>query len=129
MNARETRIPTDWIVPERNALTRKVRGVALADVQLVCGAGPYELDILIREQLSTPSLQVVGQVTLADRIFEPVSDLPLTLVKAETPEPVLDTRTDKFGEFDMLSERTAVYGLRVGDEKDAPCILLWEGEK
>ncbi len=119
--------PADWIIPDRKSHTRHERGLALSDLQLVCGVGPYELDILVREQLSAPTLQIVGQVTLGDRIYEPVADLPLVLVKANMSDTVADTRTDNFGEFNMESDRSAAYGLRLGRDEDAPCVLIWEG--
>ena len=127
MNNNTIKIPADWIIPNRVSHTRNERGIALADLQLVCGAGPYELDLLVREQLSAPSLQIVGQVTLGNRIYEPVADLPLVLVKANKAVTVTDTRTDDFGEFDMESDRNSAYGLRLGADEDAPCVLVWEG--
>ena len=124
MSKIKTGVPADWITPDRES---HERSLALADLQLVCGAGPYELDILVREQLSAPTLRIVGQVTRGDRIYEPVADLPLVLVTANLSDTVADTRTDDFGEFDMETDRNAAYALRLGRDEDAPCVLIWEG--
>ena len=38
-------------------------------------------------------------------------------------------QTEWFGEFDLASQdRRPMYGLKVGDDADAPCVLVWEGE-
>ncbi len=119
-----------WIVPQRIRPTRAAgRGEALVDLQLVCGAGPYELDVLLREQAKGGVLDIVGQVTLAESIYEPVARLRLDLVEARGSKTVACTETDTFGEFDLASEREGVFGLRLGDASDAPCVLIWEGEE
>ncbi len=124
MSKIQTGVPADWITADRESHDRSL---ALSDLQLVCGAGPYELDILVREQLSSPTLRIVGQVTRGDRIYEPVADLPLVLVRANMSDTVADTRTDDFGEFDMEADRDAAYGLRLGRDENAPCVLIWGG--
>lgn len=120
--------PSSWIVPMRIRRPRGTRGGALDDIQLICGAGPYELDILVREQDGAAQLEIVGQVTLAGRVYEPVPNLRLELIEADDEYPAYQARTDDFGEFDMAAPgRRSCYGLRVGDTRDAPCVLVWEG--
>ena len=118
-----------WIVPQRIRTSRAAaRGEALVDLQLICGAGPYELDVLLREQGNGGVLDIIGQVTRAESIYEPVSSLRLDLVEGRGSETVACTETDNFGEFDLAAEREGIFGLRLGDATDAPCILIWEGE-
>ncbi len=119
-----------WIVPQRVRPARAAgRGEALVDLQLVCGAGPYALDVLLREQAKGGVLDIVGQVTLAESIYEPVAHLRLDLVEAAGSETVACTETDNFGEFDFASKGEGIFGLRLGDASDAPCVLIWEGEE
>jgi len=119
----------DWIVPKRIAFHQGgLRGSALADVQMICTVGSYELDLLVRETDGPErSLEIVGQVTRAGRVFEPVADLPLALVEARTREDTARAETDEFGEFDVSSPCGNTYGLRLGASADAPCILVWGG--
>jgi hypothetical protein len=120
--------PSAWIVPKRIRRPRGARAGALEDIQLICGAGPYELDILVREHDGPTQLEIVGQVTLAGRVYEPVPNLRLQLIEAHGEYPVQQARTDDFGEFDLASRaKRSRYGLRVGDASDAPCVLVWEG--
>ena len=114
-----------WVVPRRVAIAG-TRG-SQADLHLICGAGPYELDILMREGGGPQQLEMVGQVTRAGRIFEPVADLTMKLIEAQRSVTVASTRTDSFGEFDLLSPHHGRYGVRLGDDADAPCVLVWEG--
>ena len=118
-----------WIVPRRISFHQGgARGAARADVQLVCGAGPYELDVLVREVgAPRPQLEIVGQVMRAGSIFEPVPDLALSLVDAGTARPLSTTETDEFGEFDLRSGLEGSYGLRLGPGDGAPCVLVWGG--
>lgn len=114
-----------WIVPRRVVVTNG-RG-SLADLHLICGAGPYELDILMRE--APRELEMTGQVTRAGRIFEPVARLPLMVVETPSVMAVASTETDSFGEFDLASPRDGRYGVRLGEGDDAPCVLVWDGEE
>jgi len=120
---------TDWSTPEWRVSARHVRSASAADVHLVCGVGPYELDVLVRRQAAAPNLQVVGQVTRAGKIFEPVPALALALLPEGTAEPCADTRTDEFGEFDLVTETRQPCGLRLGDGHDAPRVLLWDPQE
>jgi hypothetical protein len=120
--------PTSWIVPKRIRRPRGVRTGALEDIQLLCAAGPYELDVLVREHEGPTRLEIVGQVTLAGRVYEPVPNLRLQLIEAHGEYPAQQARTDDFGEFDLASGETRKrYGLRIGDAPEAPCVLVWEG--
>ena len=119
-----------WIVPRRIRPARATaRCEALVDLQIVCGAGPYELDVLLREQANRGVFDIVGQVTRAESIYEPVRQLSLQLVEARGSETVALTETDSFGEFDFASAGQGTFGLRLGDAADAPCVLIWEGEE
>ena len=102
--------------------------LALVGAHGLAGAGPFELDILIRDLEAQRRLEFAGQVTRGGRVFEPVSGLELDLVEAKKEQAVAGTTTDRFGEFDMQSERTSQYGLRLGKSEDAPCVLVWDGE-
>ena len=118
----------DWLRPETLRLCTNVRTGMLADLQLVCGAGPFELDVVVAEHASPPSLDINGQVTRAGCIHEPVRSLELSVIEAVDRRVVGGTATDEFGEFGFAALAAQPYGLRLGDRPDAPCILIWEGE-
>ena len=69
---------------------------------------------------------IVGQVTHAGRVYEPVANLTLKLVEVKAPVPVMSTSTDSFGEFDFMSLEEATYGIRLGASNDAPTVLVWD---
>lgn len=119
--------PETWIQPQRLRATGNVRAGDLADVSLICSAGPYELDVLIRELQTPPSLAIAGQVTQAERIHEPVPALELALLEASTSGVVMATTTNEFGEFDFPTLGEEQYGLRCGEDPASPVILLWDG--
>ncbi|MHC4934464.1 MAG: hypothetical protein ACYTGV_20000 [Planctomycetota bacterium] len=118
---------TGWYIPRRVVAAGSTRGVAPAYLQLVSGAGPYELEVLVRKADNPARLELVGQVSNASRWYDPVADLRLELVEADSSEAVADTRTNDFGEFDLITPGEACYGLRLGDAEDAPCVLVWGG--
>lgn len=120
-------VPNHWIRPGEVKKKEGSRAGQLADIQLVCGAGPYELDVLVRELEGPRGVDFVGQITRAESIHEPVSDLALTLIAAHGDEEVGDTTTNEFGEFAFGRQPNTAYGLRVGTHADAPCVLVWEG--
>ena len=120
-------VPIGWIVAECRPRTLEIRGGMVSDFQLVCGAGPYEVDVLVRGFESPAVVDIAGQVTRADRFDEPVSDLPLALVESQTRRIEFSTSTNEFGEFGFSSSPGPVYGIRLGDGEDAPCVLVWEG--
>ena len=115
-------IPEGWLLPKR-VTWKSQRGAQSAEVQIVCGAGDYELDVIVRPH---EGLEILGQVTFADLVYEPATDLDIDLVRAGVEATEVRARTNDLGEFDMHSECEATYGLRVGGP-DAPCILIWEG--
>lgn len=119
--------PATWVVPRRVAREADTRAGILADHQLVCGAGSYELDVIVRELDVPERLDIGGQVTQAVAIHEPARDVPLVLLDPRGPGIVSATRTDEFGEFEFHARRGICYGLRVGDRRDAPCVLVWDG--
>ena len=116
-----------WIEPRTVIHRGSQRAGALADFQLVCGAGSYELDILIRELEAPLRIEIGGQVTRGGELHEPVADLPIALVTAVDADVVTETSTDEFGEFVFDSQRQGRYGVRVGEGQGAPCIILWDG--
>jgi hypothetical protein len=119
-------IPAGWIRPRQRSHAGRRRAGALADVQLVCGAGDFELDVLVREFDGPSAVELLGQLTRADALHEPAPRVPLSLVSADET-PVSSTQTNSFGEFGFDRRPTAAYGLRVGDGPDAPCVLVWDG--
>ena len=100
---------------------------ATADLQLITGAGTYELDVLVRS-LAPGELEVSGQVTTSTGTNEPVQRLTIALLDAEGRLLVAHTRTDALGEFTLRGLRTSRYVLTLGITRDAPRItLLTEG--
>ena len=122
-------VPANCLRPQTRIRRSNTRAGQLADMQMVCGVGPYELDVLVRELECGGSLEFLGQVTRGERIHEPVADLPMTLVRAPAPEGIGETQTDEFGEFAFGRQPEAAYGLRLGNGADAPCVLVWEGDR
>jgi hypothetical protein len=110
----------------RAASAADLRAGSIPDVQLVGGVGPFEVDVLIRV-LPTGRIEIVGQVTRAERLQEAVPDLPVLLCDGDTLAVLARTRTNAFGEFDVAGAREGRYALSLGDGPDAPWLLLWEG--
>ena len=121
--------PDGWIIPRRIVRRRGGLGdAATADVQLLCAAGNYEVDLLVRVHRAWGEFDLLGQVTLGGSIYRPVADLELTLVEASNRREAARTQTDDFGEFDLMSgDARIVYGLRIGGGDEAPCLLIWDG--
>ena len=94
---------------------------------LRCGAGRYEVDVLMRVSETTGDLGVVGQITRADSVHEPVPDLTLVAFECDALRPVARAQTDCFGGFEMKLDQSGRYALAMGESTKAPCILLWEG--
>lgn len=122
--------PDGWMSPRRVVRRRGGVGDAVTeDVQLLCDAGPYELDLLVRVHPARGEFDLLGQVTLGGSIYKPVAHLELTLLEGTHRREAARTRTDDFGEFDLMSGDVAlVYGLRVGEGDQAPCVLVWDGD-
>jgi len=120
--------PTVWLRPTRIIRRRPLRDGVLADFQLICGAGDFEFDILVRELEAPLRLEIGGQVTRAGQVHEPISDLTLVLLEAAEATQITATATDEFGEFEFQSQLLGRYGIRIGEEPDAPCVALWEGD-
>lgn len=122
----EGRLPYGWIRPLAVMEIVSTRSGMPAGLQLVCGAGPYELEVLIQDLERDRRIEVAGQVTHARSVFEAVSGLPVTLLLSGDEPPLARTTTDGFGEFDLRSRPQSRLGLRLGDDADAPCVLVWE---
>ncbi len=118
----------EWLIPQTVRFRRDQRAGMLADVQLVCGVGDFELDVFVCEREGPLRLDINGQITRAGSIHDPVADLQLSLVEPEAPSVVDGTATDRFGEFGFASLSERPYGLRLGTAADAPCVLVWEGD-
>ena len=116
---------TAGLAPARMA--RGLRAGLLPDVQLIGGAGRYEVDLLIRV-LPGRRVTFVGQITVSGRVYDPVFGLRLALCDADTRDLVCETRTDPMGEFDMQGLPSARYALILGNDAQAPCLFVWEGE-
>jgi len=126
--ARILPVRPDWILPRRVAVAATgVRGMALADQQLFFEAGPFEVDIYVRECPGPPELELVGRITCAGDRDEPVAGLGLHLLDAASGAAVVDTATDEFGEFDLFAAKDGTFGLRLGETDAAPCVLVWQG--
>ena len=120
-------VPQGWLLPRKIRLASAgYRGLGGGDLQLMCRAGDFELDVVVRMRGAPAQLEIVGQVTHADRVYEPVADLTLKLIEVKAATPVMSTSTDSFGEFDFMSLEEATYGIRLGASKDAPTVLVWD---
>ncbi len=120
-------VPKEWFLPRKICLASAgYRGLGGGDLQLMCRAGNFELDVVVRMRGTPAHLEIVGQVTHASRVYEPVANLTLKLVEARAPAPVMSTSTDSFGEFDFMSLEEATYGIRLGASNDAPTVLVWD---
>jgi hypothetical protein len=119
---------TSWIVPRRAPVVTATATPHRANVRIACVARPYSIDLLLRECIAPAELRLVGQVTRADRVYEPFADLPLELRVAANAETWATARTDAFGEFDLVCPADHTYGLALGSGPDRPCVLLWDGE-
>jgi hypothetical protein len=118
----------NWIVPRRTPVATASATPHRANVRIACVAGPYSLDLLLRECKAPAELRLVGQVTRAGRVYEPVPDLPIELVFAADSGVCAIGRTDAFGEFDFACPVARTYGLALGAGPSRPCVLLWDGE-
>ncbi len=120
-------VPDAWLLPRKIRLASAgSRGLGGGDLQLMCRAGDFELDEVVRMRGTPAQLEIVGQVTHAGRVYEPVANLPLKLVELKAAVAVMSTSTDSFGEFDFMSLKEATYGIRLGASKDAPTVLVWD---
>ena len=118
----------NWIVPRRTPIATATATPHRANVRIACVAGPYSIDLLLRECSAPAELRLVGQVTMADQAYAPAADVPLELVSASDSEVCAIARTDAFGEFDFVCPSDRTYGLALGTGSDRPCVLLWDGE-
>lgn len=123
---RDQATPPGWIRPDIVVVEDQNRAGMPAGMQLICGAGPFELEVLVQDLERDRRLEFAGQVTRAGSVYDPVGGLPVKLVSEKESMPAAETETDGFGEFDLVSERGSRYGLRLGSGPGAPCVLVWE---
>ncbi len=116
-----------WIRPRRVVSVVGMRAGMLPDIKLICAAGPYELELRVREFANPSRLELSGQVVRADGVHEPVPELPLSLIGMTDDSLLVEGRTDVSGEFGLTLPRCGPLGLRLGLGHDAPCIAVWEG--
>lgn len=124
---RDQALPAGWIRPDIVLVEEQNRAGMPAGMQLICGAGPFELEVLVQDLEREKRLEFAGQITRAGSVYDPVGGLPVTLVSEKESLPAAETETDGFGEFDLVSARGSRYGLKLGDGPGAPCVLVWEG--
>lgn len=103
-----------------------LRAGSIPDLQLIAGVGPYEVDVLIR-MLEEGRVEIIGQVTGAERVQEPVTHLPLSLYETGELSCVARCETDAFGEFQLHGKASGRYVLALGASRAAPCLLIYEG--
>ncbi len=103
-----------------------LRSGSIPDLQLIAGVGPYEIDVLIR-MLGEGRIEIVGQVTGAERIQEAIAQLPLALYETGGLTCVARAETDAFGEFQLHGKASGRYVLALGASRAAPCLLIYEG--
>ncbi len=96
------------------------------DLQLVTGAGAFEVDVLVR-RLASDRLEVSGHVSTAADVQEPVRHLRLALLDAHDRRLIAETRTDALGEFALPALDTDRYVLKLGETRDAPRVALGMG--
>jgi len=119
----------DWILPRRIALaTAGVRGVAVAEQQLFCTAGRYELNLLVEGGAPGDSLAVSGQIIRHGARGGPAAGTPVQLVDADTLALVDNAESSSFGEFDLFADSKRSYGLRIGRGLETRYVLVWEPE-
>lgn len=114
-----------WVMPRRVTPVGGMRGVGMAESLLNCTSGPYELNVQVRNYEHEAEIQVVGRVTQAGHLHQPVHDLLVGLVEPGSPAAFVNALTDRFGEFQLSWRRARALGLQVGYGADAPCVLVW----
>ena len=122
-NGNATRV--NWIKPTIRNRPGGLRAGLLADYQVVCGVGDYEIDVLVREIETPRRLEIGGQLTVREAVYEPAPDVPVQIVEEASDLLVDQTKTDPFGEFHLASPSAGRIGVRLGEEAEAPCVLLW----
>jgi hypothetical protein len=116
----------EWILPRRIHRIMAVRANVRADSKLLCGAGPYDLVMFVRETEETGEFELTGRITKSGPGTGPVPGLPVRLVGAAGKAASEVKTTDERGEFRLTAGPGSRYGLRVGGEDDAPCVLVWD---
>jgi hypothetical protein len=119
--------PEDWISPRKIVRVTAARSAIVSDFQLLCEAGPYAFEVVVAELNSPPRLDFSGQVTMAGRTDQPVSDLTLAFIHGTTGDVVAHVVTDEFGEFACAVLKNGPYGIRLGEGEDAPVVKVLAG--
>jgi hypothetical protein len=115
---------TRWVRPASCA-SRGLRHVgALVDRRLLGRAGPFDVDVLVRDMERPRGIEVVGQLRRADDLHVPAAGVPVTL-GVPGGGAVDEVRTNAFGEFSFARRTADTLGLRLGDA-DGPWVLVWE---
>ena len=114
-----------WVMPRRVTPVGGMRGIGMAESMLNCTAGPYELNVQVRDYEHESEVQVVGRVTQAGHLHQPVHDLLVGLVEPGCSTVYVNAITDRFGEFHLSWRRAKALGLQVGYGAEAPCVLVW----
>lgn len=117
-----------WVRPQMVVRTRHTRGGPLADFQVIATVGSYEVDVLVRESAVPGQLLIRGQVTLSGFESRPAAGIELRLVEGELTRVVASAATDEFGQFGFTSEAGGHYGVQIGGDQDAGCVLIWQGQ-
>ena len=119
-------VRSDWIAPCRlGMLAPDVRGGGLEDQKLHYEAGPFKVELILREYPSAPEFEIIGRITRGGG--RPVAGLDLELLEAQSDVAVACASTDDFGEFDTFASKEGSFGLRLGRTRAAPCVLIWHG--
>ena len=115
----------EWILPRRIEISASgFRGVAHAEQQLFCDLGPYELDLVVREE--DGALEISGRVTRNGPGAGPVPDISLELVNAETMTVRDAVASNVFGEFDLFTSGAMSCGIRIAHGDELDYVLVWE---
>lgn len=122
---------TKWLRPRLYGASGTRRVGALTDLRLCCRAGPYDLDVLVRDMERPRGVEIVGQLTRADDLHVPASGVVLCLVSVDETRDSGDTssevvHTSAFGEFSFARRSAEVLGIRLGSEPNAPTVLVWD---
>lgn len=115
-----------WLEPRICLTTGHRRMGALVDLRLACRAGPYDVDVLVRDMERPRGVEIIGQLTLANDLHVPACDIDVALISSDPASPLDRVRTSAFGEFIFPRRGADLLGLRLGHEADAPVVLVWD---
>lgn len=116
-----------WIEPHQVEVDRELPTGMVADLQLYCSVGPYEIEIRVRGYDCPEILDIAGQVTRAESRHEPVVGLLFALVDVNGEDVFSMQLTDEYGEFGFSASPRGSLGVRVEGPEVSASILVWEG--